>query len=90
MWWDTEKKECNIGYSSYFIECVFKWLEVAFEITEEKADVAQVVHEIKTDDYDCEYAKCSVCGEEFYDAFDETIDITFNYCPHCGARMDGE
>lgn len=58
-----------------------------------KADVVPVVHgrwEIKTDDYDCEYAKCSVCGEEFYDANEDTIDITFNYCPNCGARMDGD
>ena len=57
------------------------------------ADVQTVVHgrwEIKTDDYDCEYAKCSACGEEFYDANEDTIDITFNYCPNCGARMDGE
>lgn len=57
------------------------------------ADVVPVVHgrwEIKTDDYDCEYAKCSACGEEFYDANEDTIDITFNYCPNCGARMDGE
>jgi DNA-directed RNA polymerase subunit RPC12/RpoP len=54
------------------------------------ADVVPVVHgrwEIKTDDYDCEYAKCSACGEEFYDANEDTIDITFNYCPNCGARM---
>ena len=51
-----------------------------------------VVHgrwEIRADDYDCEYAKCSECGEEFYDANEDTIDITFNYCPNCGARMDG-
>lgn len=58
------------------------------------ADVAPVVTgrwEIKTDDYDCEYAKCSACGEEFYDANEDTIDITFNYCPNCGAHMkDGE
>ena len=58
------------------------------------ADVAPVVHgrwEIKTDDYDCEYAKCSACGEEFYDANEDTIDITFNYCPNCGAHMkDGD
>lgn len=56
------------------------------------ADVVPAVHaqwEIKTDDYDCEYAKCSACGEEFYDANEDTIDITFNYCPNCGARMKG-
>ena len=57
------------------------------------ADVAPVVRgrwDIRVDDFDCEYAKCSECGEEFYDANDDTIDIIFNYCPNCGARMDGE
>ncbi len=42
------------------------------------------------DEYDCEYAKCSCCGEEFYDANGEdTIDMFYNFCPHCGAKMKG-
>lgn len=28
---------------------------------------------------------CSVCGYRGYDEYDSTA-----YCPHCGARMDGE
>ncbi len=31
--------------------------------------------------------ECSVCGTE-YDTDDG--EITYNYCPHCGARMDGD
>ena len=43
------------------------------------------------DDNCVEYAKCSVCGEEFYDPYEDTIDITFKYCPNCGADMrDGD
>lgn len=33
------------------------------------------------------YGKCSVCGEEY------NVDSwygSFNYCPNCGARMDGK
>ena len=33
---------------------------------------------------------CSVCGARYignYDAYDEPWD--FNYCPNCGAKMDG-
>jgi DNA-directed RNA polymerase subunit RPC12/RpoP len=42
------------------------------------------------DEYDCEYAKCSHCGEEYYDANGEdTIDMFYKYCPNCGARMKG-
>lgn len=46
--------------------------------------------EILTDEYDCEYAKCSCCGEELYDANEDTIDITWKYCPNCGAKMRKE
>ena len=42
MWWDTTSKECNIGYSSYFLGYVRKWLEEDFEIIS-AADVVAVV-----------------------------------------------
>lgn len=42
------------------------------------------------DEYDCEYAKCSCCGEEFYDSSGEdTIDMFYKFCPNCGAKMKG-
>lgn len=34
----------------------------------------------------CEF-ECSECGEKF--AYDEDI-IPYNFCPHCGAKMDQE
>ena len=45
--------------------------------------------EIILDEWDCEFAKCSACGGEFYD-LEDTIDTLMNYCPNCGAKMDGE
>ena len=39
------------------------------------------------DDYDCEMMCCSVCGSEFYDGDNDTVDCLHNYCPHCGAKM---
>lgn len=56
------------------------------------ADVEEVKHgkwKIKRDDYDCEYMMCSVCKEEFYPFDADTVDTTPNYCPNCGAKMDG-
>jgi DNA-directed RNA polymerase subunit RPC12/RpoP len=43
--------------------------------------------EIYTDEYDCEYMKCSVCGGEFYPVDEDTVDTTPNYCQNCGAEM---
>ena len=34
---------------------------------------------------DRRYKKCSECGRTFY-----SIPYDSNYCPNCGARMDGE
>ena len=56
-------------------------------------DAVPVVHgrwEIITDDYDCEMMCCSVCRSEFYDGDNDTVDCLHNYCPNCGAKMDGD
>ena len=31
-----------------------------------------------------ETATCNICGEKY-----PTVGVTPNYCPNCGARMDG-
>lgn len=41
------------------------------------------------DDYDCEMMQCSCCKTEFYDGDNDTVDSLYNYCPNCGAKMDG-
>lgn len=35
--------------------------------------------------------ECSECGSAYfvYDSSDNTIDVAPNYCPECGAKMDG-
>lgn len=44
------------------------------------ADVAPVVHGHRVDDGGF-YAKCSQC--------DGVLPLCANYCPNCGAKMDG-
>ena len=57
------------------------------------ADVVPVRHgRWEEQDYDWSEAwKCSACGEEWCFEYDPTEPTTrVNYCPNCGARMDGE
>ena len=64
-----------------------------------KADVVEVRHGewVETQeplgwcDVDC--AECSVCHESWIIDEDSSIDdykCMWNYCPHCGAKMDGK
>lgn len=77
-YYDTERKEWVIGYGSYKLEYVQKWLEECFEKVE--ADVAEVKHG--------EWLKsrskmeCSKCGYFYF-----SDNVKTNYCCNCGARI---
>ena len=54
-------------------------------------DAVEVVHgrwEMGIDEGDYEYGTCSVCGYNEYNAFG--CCLPHNYCPNCGAKMDGD
>ena len=51
----------------------------------ESADVAPVRHGHWVSINEYPYEKCSICGETH-----DTVRCLDNYCPNCGARMDGE
>ena len=80
---------CDTKHGREFMDKLKQAYDMAIAALREQP-VAHGRWDIRTDDCDCEYARCSECGEEFYDANEDTIDITFNYCPNCGARMDGD
>ena len=42
-WYDPTKNEYFLGYSSYYIDYVFKWLEECFEIVETPKTNAQKI-----------------------------------------------
>ena len=98
LWWDTAEKECNIGYSSYYLEYVFTWLKEEFEITEEDADVALVRHGRWISLTECanEGVYCSICKKKVWKS-DYALcrnksrnKLRSGYCPNCGAKMDLE
>ena len=69
-------------------------LEVATDFVNNIPDVdaVEVVHgvwEVCEDDWNEEVTyKCSNCGDELVTLCGFEID--WNYCPNCGAKMDGE
>lgn len=93
MWW--QDGEMQIGFGSYNLSFVKKWLSEEFEVNSPVADVAPVRHgkwvDLREDDMDYEW-KCSSCGETFGMAHEDVspYDVGLNYCPNCGCRMDLE
>lgn len=70
-------------------------IESAIAVLEDAptVDAVEVVHGkwiIYDDGFGCEIMHCSVCNSEFYDGDNDTVDHPHNYCPNCGAKMDGK
>ena len=53
------------------------------------ADVSPVVHGEWIELYENNY-ECSACGDWWETIEGTPQDNGMSYCPHCGARMDGE
>ncbi len=86
-YYDMEKKEWYIGYSSYFLENVYKWLFEYFE--EVDSDMVEVVHgEWEPHPRHPGFDRCSVCHNCIV-ANDWVDGRKWHYCPECGALMDG-
>lgn len=51
------------------------WIPIMGPYLGQADDLRQICQEIYAP-----WFKCSICGEESYD---------YNYCPNCGAKMDG-
>ena len=59
-----------------------------------RVDAVEVVHgewTIIEDDWNDEVIyECSVCKEAFVTLDGEPMGKLYNYCPNCGAKMDGD
>lgn len=91
---NAEARYCDpckeIGKDSNGLKCRACWVDDMVGDIEDTpaADVAEVVHGMwvyaKTY-YDIDECNCSLCGQLMTTA----IDKRMNYCPNCGAKMDG-
>ena len=84
---------CNTHYSDEPCEpsdCI-EMLRIDGQPT---VDAVEVVHGEWTaieDDWNMETIyQCSVCKEEFVTIDGTPAENLWNYCPNCGAKMDGE
>lgn len=90
MYWN--ENGMHIGYSSYELENVRRWLNEEFEVNR-NADVAPVVHgkwirpHWKGSDYCCDCSECD--GEAMHREYQWNKKGIYPICPHCGAKMDG-
>jgi len=85
LYFDPADGKCHIGFGSYRLDYVFRWLSEEFEVTEPCDDVAPVRHGWWIESHEHEaFCTCSVCDYPY-----ETCLIG-NYCPNCGTKMDLE
>ena len=82
----------------FSVSIIGKLFSEEFDIEQEvqkipSADVQPVVHGEWVDggvdgvgacDIEYRYNKCSVCGYEY------SFPMKYNFCPNCGAKMDGK
>lgn len=90
LYFDPADQDYHIGFGSYCLEYVFKWLSEEFEIEDvPAADVAPVVHARWVSVAGKRDRICSRClHNEPYKNADDDAEV-FEFCPHCGAKMDG-
>ena len=76
-WWSQ-----SVKLKDNMVECINK---------QPTADVVEVKHGYDTGN--ANIFECSVCGygvDDIYEADEKNYPVwKFNYCPHCGAKMDG-
>ena len=86
-YYDTADNQWHIGYSSYDLQTVKEYLDNCFEIVD--VDV-EPVKKGRWKHVAGMNSKCSECGRYFPVSEFGKRPFEINYCPHCGAKMDGD
>ena len=100
LYFDPADKDFHIGYSSYYLDYVFDWMNENFEIVKDGNFALTALRPVSREQVEkvwrgewrsihglSEYY-CSRCGEEFeIHAYDKD---KYQFCPHCMAPMTDE
>lgn len=90
MWWDSDDKELNIGYSSFNIDFVRVWFKEYFEVIENSTyDVVEVVHGEWIEHEWAEEENGLLISNFECSACHNWEQKRSDYCPNCGAKMGG-
>lgn len=84
MWW--QDGEMHIGFGSANLSFVRKWLNEEFEVEQPAADVALVVYGRWVTHY---RSGTPVVEGHVSTCCDMWNNRKSDYCPNCGAKMDG-
>lgn len=91
-YYDTSDKMWHIGFGSFDLANVKKWLKEEFEVVAETADVAEVKHgewiPVQYTYFGLKRYECSECRDDEYWQ-KRYLEHKEKYCPNCGAKMDG-
>ena len=100
LYFDPADKDFHIGYSSYYLDYVFNWLNEEFEIVEDGNSTLTALRPVsreqvekawrgewihKRSPYDYKIFVCKKCGKQI-SIQGENMD----FCPACGAAQTDE
>ena len=100
LYFDPTDKDFHIGYSSYYLNYVFNWLNEEFEIVEDGNSTLSALRPVSREQVEKVRGEIvetvengrmkrvfSCCGCDFTSL---TCWITPKFCPNCGAPMTDE
>lgn len=93
LYFDPADKDFHIGYSSYYLDYVFNWLNENFEIVEDGNFALTALRPVSREQVEKVWRGCEKCnGAGEYSRYAENLTkiLLAKYCPHCGRPLTDE